>query len=389
MFFFQQTELEENVPIGSFVITVQASDPDEGDNGLVHYSLPADVSETLLTINEETGQIYTKSEIDREETPEIVFGVIATDSGKPAMSSTTSVTIVVKDVNDNSPVLMTHELRVRENLKPESAVGTLKAGDLDSGRNAEVVFRKQDGDNSDAPFTVKSKGKVISLVSLDREVRDSYTIDLVMLDKGEPRRTSTAQVTIIVDDVNDMPPVVTSSCLGDEELVDSRLNSTFEDILNVPGFIDIDWHRADSDRVITQVKAVDEDTGVNADLTFALPFESENPLFTVDEKSGHVYLARHLTVNDDLQHLVNVSVSDSGKPKFTTFCALNVTFDIDVNELTLPTSTEKLAPPSVYSVRPELIGDIEAENSASTKMLNTLFVVCLSVIFCILRQFNL
>lgn len=97
-------EIREDAPIGTTVLSVFARDLDSGLNGEVEYSLSEEFGSELLRINAGSGVIQTAQELDREKLASIRLNVIATDKGKPRMSSTANIEVAVLDVNDNAPV---------------------------------------------------------------------------------------------------------------------------------------------------------------------------------------------------------------------------------------------------------------------------------------------
>lgn len=98
----------ENLPSGTQVIQVRATDQDSGTNGHVVYSLDPkqstqDISE-LFAVNSETGWVTTLKELDREKMEQYTIAVLATDQGDRLQHVTsTRVEVTVADVNDNPP----------------------------------------------------------------------------------------------------------------------------------------------------------------------------------------------------------------------------------------------------------------------------------------------
>jgi len=81
------------------------------------------------------------------------------------------------------------------------------------------------------------------------------------------------------------------------------------------------------------------------------------------------FLARHLRLEDDLEQAIKVKVMDKGVPALASFCRLNVTFDIDVNELTTQaevmetTQGQKLAPPTYeHNGEEDVEGNVDDSN---------------------------
>ena len=51
-------------------------------------------------------QIKTKRSLDREKQARHYFTIVAVDGGKPSLTSSTTISIDIKDVNDNTPVFI-------------------------------------------------------------------------------------------------------------------------------------------------------------------------------------------------------------------------------------------------------------------------------------------
>ena len=99
-------DIQEVVPIGSSVILVTAQDKDDGNNSRITYKLlntPLTHSD-WFQIDNRTGLITTRTRVDCETASEPRLKVIATDSGLPPMSTTTTVIVRIQDVNDNQPI---------------------------------------------------------------------------------------------------------------------------------------------------------------------------------------------------------------------------------------------------------------------------------------------
>lgn len=92
--------LEASEP-GMSVLKVTATDLDEGANSAIRYSL---LNTTWFAIEETTGLITTVSHVDCEADPAPVLVVVATDSGRPPLSSTATVCVTIHDLNDNEPI---------------------------------------------------------------------------------------------------------------------------------------------------------------------------------------------------------------------------------------------------------------------------------------------
>lgn len=135
--------LEASEP-GTSVLQVTATDLDEGANSAVRYSLLNTTS--WFAIDEITGLISTVTHVECEVDPAPILVVIATDSGRPPLSSSATVRVTVHDYNDNEPIF---EKPLYNATVPEDMpVGRcfLKVGDrakinFSSTRNEALIAR--------------------------------------------------------------------------------------------------------------------------------------------------------------------------------------------------------------------------------------------------------
>nr|CAD7449819.1 unnamed protein product [Timema bartmani] len=120
-------------------------------------------------------------------------------------SSDLIVTIVIRDVNDNSPeFISSNSTTVAENIPLNTVVMAVKAADRDEGRNSYIEY-------SLSPDPMFSLGPVDGLLRvtgrLDREVRANYTLWVTARDRGDPPRSTRVAVEVKVTDENDNSPV--------------------------------------------------------------------------------------------------------------------------------------------------------------------------------------
>ena len=85
---------------------VRATDLDDGDSGRIIYSFSRQTSALfghVFNIDSTSGLITTAGVIDYEAYQEFNLRVVATDQGPTALSNTTQVRVIVRDLNDNAP----------------------------------------------------------------------------------------------------------------------------------------------------------------------------------------------------------------------------------------------------------------------------------------------
>jgi len=199
----------EDAALGSVLVTMSAHDRDVGDNGRIIYHLAAESD--LFSVNSATGEIRVSASLDRETDAVHEVVVVAVDRSHEAPLSGTSTLIVrVDDVNDNSPLFVPPEYRVRllEDLPVGTVVGTVFAVDPDAGNNGVVRYSVADGD--DGYFNVD---RMTGVVRLTRDVsfntREMFNLTIRARDRAGSQSLmsfSTMIVDVVPVNYNQYPP---------------------------------------------------------------------------------------------------------------------------------------------------------------------------------------
>ncbi|XP_068182269.1 protocadherin gamma-A12-like [Antennarius striatus] len=204
-----KASLPENSPIDTVVLTVSATDADEGLNGDVNYDF-GHISEDVkskFSIDRKTGDIKLTTSVDFETASTFELRVTAKDG--LGLTSYAKVIIDVTDVNDNAPVIHLKSLTnpVPENVSPGTEVGIINVQDRDSEKNRQVRCSIQ----QNVPFklvpSIKNYYSLVTTGQLDREVVSDYNITITATDEGSPPLSSSKSLHFSVADINDNPPV--------------------------------------------------------------------------------------------------------------------------------------------------------------------------------------
>ncbi|CAG7830108.1 unnamed protein product [Allacma fusca] len=214
------TRLNEDVPKGTFVLQVRAVDGDRGVNNEITYSLLNE--NDSFGVDSQSGIVFTKSTLDRENAHggSYILQIVASEKSKirPAPTTTTECTIIINDVNDETPKFRSRSYlaEVVENSPVDVPVTFLgesvpECYDHDLGMNG--TFRLLlDGDGGVFEVT-PSQG--INQVSFLIRVKNPSRLDYERLkvinftliaEEISGEKSSTVPVSVLVRDSNDESP---------------------------------------------------------------------------------------------------------------------------------------------------------------------------------------
>ena len=257
--------IDEDTAIGTSILTVSADDSDSGDDGLVVYSMP---DHPYFYLNSKSGEIRLKNALDYETIHKSFnFEVVATDSSTFPESSSSTISISVTDVNDNSPYCnpSVYVVTFSEDTGTETQIAKLNCNDTDSARNAELSYDiiSVNSLQSDGKFSVNSEGSITLESPLDFEAMQSYNIIVGVTDNGVQKLSASATIKLDISDINEFDPVF------DEAAYD--VNVVENTISNIP---------------IGQVRATDRD--VNNSVQYSI--QSNNDYLDIDVRSGNIFV---------------------------------------------------------------------------------------------------
>ncbi|XP_009994286.1 PREDICTED: protocadherin-23 [Chaetura pelagica] len=299
----------EDAAVGFLVHCITAQDPDEGRNGQVTYHVLSGNDNKAFVLDKLTGRLTTAQLLDREIQEHYSLTVMALDEGSPALSATQVLTIIVLDVNDETPVFLKqlHEAAVRENQDPGELVIKMEAVDRDTGLNSLLQYEILPGAGYEKFRMNSDSGEVVTTASLDRETQEVFIIKVVVRDSGTPSRSSTVTVTCKVLDENDHSPMF--------------LLPMFE--------ICIPENQQSS--VVYIIQAVDMDAGNNGALRYKIISGNVGQYFTLNNTSGKLLVTRTLDREDVSNFTLVIECRDLGSPSRSSIAQLYLTV-LDEND---------------------------------------------------------
>lgn len=272
--------VDEDLPAGTVVGTVTATDPDDGQT--ISYS----ISGGPFAIDS-SGQITTTEPLDYESMSSYDLTVTATDNGSPAQNGTGTVHVNVGDVNEAPAFDETaFTFTIDENSSNGTSVGTASATDPDSG---QTLTYSLSGSSAFAIDPGTGEITVADVTKLDHETSPSFTLTVTVTDSADPSLSATATVTVNLNDVNEAP-----------KFGSDAYSFTLAEDVQVGD-------------VIGSVSASDVDA--NQTLTYSL-LDDYGGALAIDSSTGVITLAS-LDFDMENDFTVPVLVTDSGNPFLT------------------------------------------------------------------------
>lgn len=300
--------VDENLPVGSVLVRLEAKDLDHGYNGKVVYVVSNGDDDSCFRMDMHSGDLILAAPLDREATPRYVLNITAYDEGQPPKAESISIVVNVRDVNDNAPVFekTSYSFILNEDVSNGTSVSRLRATDRDEGVNAEINFILAT-DTQD--FALNPTTGLLTVAGpLDRERQEKYDLVVKLVD-GDPVTplTSTATLSVRLRDVNDNAPSFTLPQYSARVREDLPIGS-----------------------VVISMSARDPDWGEGGEVSYEV-VGKYGEIFDVDPEMGIVRLMTTLDFETCRIYNVTVSATDGGDPPLSSIASLLVEVE-DVNE---------------------------------------------------------
>uniref|UniRef100_A0A8C5PCB2 Cadherin-5 n=1 Tax=Leptobrachium leishanense TaxID=445787 RepID=A0A8C5PCB2_9ANUR len=335
-------EMSSTGTLVTTIVALDADDPTAGGHAQVAYQIIKGQDKFSIS---NSGAISTAVQyLDREEkaTYEIIVEARDVPGQKNGHTSTATVIIHLKDINDNFPTFTKNQFtfNVPENLRVMGEVGRLQVVDIDEpqNRNTKYTFGAE---KLQEMFEIRTnartnEGIFILKKALDFESMKQYKMSILAtdpdIDFGAARKdspSSTTQVIINVLDV-DEPPVFSLPVYKFEVKEDSKLN-----------------------KIIGSVSARDPDAASNS-MRYSLR-NSKDGNFVVSNK-GDIVLVKELDRETNAWHNLTLAAEeiDPSNPVKKESLAPVFVKVLDVND-NAPEFAENYAPRVCENAPPEKV----------------------------------
>ena len=304
----------ENTTVGTIIYNVSAVEPGFPTNNDMYFAAvnPGNGTETFMFTDNTTGGIRLVRPLDREEISYYTLyfdAIYSLPNGSTVMLGPALISIRVADINDNTPQIaasVINQSRVYdEDVSVNISVITIVATDRDIDENGRISYSIIDGNDLGNFYIDPDTGELIIFQSLDREIADSYTLEIQASDNGIEPRMNTTFVFITVNDINDNPPVFNQS------VYNASINENSPNTTVVPNL---------------QLNAVDVD--LNSGFYFELVNGSDLP-FELDQSGLFTVMGDLDTEQQDLYAIEVRAIDNDNGLNTTTLVLINI---VDVND---------------------------------------------------------
>ncbi|KAJ8911026.1 hypothetical protein NQ315_016595 [Exocentrus adspersus] len=309
----EKSIVQENVPVGTVITKVNAKDLDttakliykidptaciaRNDRGLILKPVDYDCANSF-SLDRTTGVLSIAKQLDRETVETFEIGVIVEDvnSETGPQIATSTITIDVEDINDNSPKFKKpfYKFNVAENSLNGVAVGTVTAEDLDKNKSITYTL--------DGPFEMTAlihldadSGDIVVASKIDHETHKWLNLTVKATDSGIPSRSSRVDLFIQVLDENDNSPFFFS----EPKSIKVPENSP-------PG------------TEIAKLEALDADSGEYGKITYLMDRLSSEGKFSLDADTGILKVADKLDREEKANYLLVIEAWDNYQYGFNT-----------------------------------------------------------------------
>ncbi|XP_024946139.1 cadherin-99C isoform X2 [Cephus cinctus] len=290
---------------------IQAVDMDS-INAPIHYSFLSGVPSNyrdFFEINPNTGAVKQIKAVDTTATKKFDIIIKAVEVSEARRSATAKLTITVKPVDSNPPVISASAV---EGFVDENAPVGTKVID---GNGNPIVLTVSDADlGPEDPkptytfelttnfFAIDSSGVlIVNEENLDRDPPSPgrFRFQVVAREKTGVAASSPLSFVVTLNDVNDNAPLL-------------------------PMTAPITVQAGDTKREVIKVQATDNDEGENAEITYSIYHVSNNgqQKFKIDPKSGVIDSIGKLNAGE--QYSITVQATDNGGKYSQTIVEVNV-----------------------------------------------------------------
>ncbi len=272
-------------------------------------------SREYIGLNVDKGTLVVKERIDREELCAQVspcslhFQIILENP-----MELHKIDVEILDINDHAPSFMNKEItfQISELALSGSRYSIDSASDPDVGLNSLQTYTLNPNDHFVLKTLSHTDGtKYVEMVlqtPFDREKQEEYNLMLTAFDGGNPQKTGTVKINVLVLDANDNAPVFSQSVYTALVAENAPMGS-----------------------LVLKISATDADQGTNNQVYYSFSQISKSILniFSIEPSSGDITVIARLDYEKSKKYELNVVATDIGGLTDTAKVMVEIT---DVND---------------------------------------------------------
>ncbi|XP_028574146.2 protocadherin Fat 2 [Podarcis muralis] len=347
---------DENLPLGTSILSVKATDSDSGENGFITYTI-ANQRAVPFAIDPFSGVISISKLMDYELMQRLYhLRVWASDSGSPfRLQTEVFVSLRMNNMNDNAPAF--EKINCNASIPWDLPVGhsVITVSAIDNDELQPIKYEIMSG-NERQLFELDPVSGVISLRAPLRDLHDklvtSYSLKITATDGENSAFPTYVNITVVYQDTQvdfqcedtgvlkeltkSMIHSIESQSPEQKPDEDSSLNEhlinhhapQFDDAF--PRSIDI-METIPVNSTIAQLRAVDSDTGFNGKMVYVISSGNEDGRFYIDTETGLLLVSSPLDHERTSFYVLNITVYDLGIPQKSSWKLLAVNI-LDTND---------------------------------------------------------
>ncbi|XP_057706833.1 protocadherin alpha-7-like isoform X29 [Corythoichthys intestinalis] len=310
--------IAEEVKVGTVVGNVARDlGLDIGTLAERHFRIVSGTEGAQFEVNMNNGVLFVRKPINREELCEGVS--VCLINLKLVAENPMEIhhaTVEIIDINDNSPKFQESEkiLEIPESMPagkrfqlpsaydPDVLVNTVRAYKLNQNEYFNIQIRERGDDK--IPFLILQK-------PLDREKHTEHMFVLTAVDGGNPTKSGSLNVTVIVLDSNDNQPIFTQEVYSVTLSENVKLGT----------------------RVI-MVEATDLDEGLNGEVEYYFGGELDKEIyemFNLNKNTGEITVKAQFDFEKVEVYKLDIQATDKGQPPTSTDCRVIIKI-VDEND---------------------------------------------------------
>ncbi|XP_061473408.1 protocadherin Fat 2 [Rhineura floridana] len=273
------------------------------ENGLsqLWFNITGGDDEMDFDIEKSTGSIVIAKTLDAKKRSNYNLTVEVTGGSSIIW---TQAYIRVIDINQHCPQFLEYqyEARIPEDTPPGTEIAWVSATDEDGGKGLIYTLQSSVDPRSMKLFQMDpSSGTLMTMAGLDSQSMSLHTLTVMVRDQEVPIKRDFARVVIHIEDCNSHPPQFTSLHYK----------------ADVPDAVPIGTE-------VVQVRALDQDQGVNAEIHYCLEAGNNGDFFTIDKFSGIITVSQKLDRSKQERFVLTVKAEDQGFPQLKDSVTVNI-----------------------------------------------------------------